>query len=153
MSGYDGDEAATAAAFTADGWFRTGDLGHLDPWGGFAFETRMGDVLRLGGFLVSPLEIEAELQADPAVDGAQVVAVADSAGTRAVGFVTLRPGGIFDEAALIGRCRAALAGFKVPSRIFRLDAFPTTTGPNGTKVQRHVLRETAEAWTRVPAPR
>ena len=147
MIGYDGDAEATAEAFTADGWFRTGDLGRLDPWGGFVFETRMGDVLRLGGFLVSPAEVEAELQGDPSVDGAQAVSVADAAGTKAVAFVTLRPGAVFDEAALIARCKAALAGFKVPARIFRLDAFPRTTGPNGTKVQRRALREMAEAWT------
>jgi fatty-acyl-CoA synthase len=125
----------------------------MDPWGGFAFETRMGDVLRLGGFLVNPLEIEAELQGDPNVDGAQVVAVAEASGTRAVAFVTLKAGGIFDEAALTARCKAALAGFKVPVRIFRLGGFPTTTGPNGTKVQRHRLREMAEAWTRPTAAR
>lgn len=149
MAGYDGDQAATSAAFTEDGWFRTGDLGRMDPWGGVEFETRMGDVLRLGGFLASPAEIEAELQADPSIDGAQVVAIADASGTKAIGFVTLKPDGTFDEATLITRCKASLAGFKVPARIFCLDAFPSTTGPNGTKVQRHRLREMAEARTRV----
>ena len=149
MMGYDGNEAATREAFTEDGWFRTGDLGRLDPWGGFEFETRMGDVLRLGGFLVSPAEIEAELQADPSIDGAQVVAIADAAGTKAIAFVTLKPGGGFDEAALIARCKSSLAGFKVPARIFCLDAFPSTTGPNGTKVQRHRLREMAEEQVRL----
>ena len=153
MIGYDGDAEATADAFTTDGWFRTGDLGRMDPWGGFAFETRMGDVLRLAGFLVSPAEIEAQLQSDPAIDGAQVVSVADTSGTRAIAFVTLKPGGAFDEARLIARCRSVLAGFKVPARIFALDAFPSTTGPNGTKVQRNRLREMAEAWTRAPAAR
>jgi fatty-acyl-CoA synthase len=138
MLGYDGDAEATRAAFTADGWLRTGDLGHLDAWGGFTFETRMG------GFLVSPAEIEAQLQADPAIEGAQVVALADRSGARPVAFVTLRAGGRFDEARLIRHCRATLAGFKVPVRVFCLDAFPTTTGPNGTKVQRHALRLLAE---------
>ena len=153
MIGYDGDAEATAEAFTADGWFRTGDLGHMDRWGGFEFETRMGDVLRLAGFLVSPAEIEAQLQADPAVGGAQVVSAAGADGTRAIAFVTLKPGSTFDEARLIARCKAALAGFKVPARVFSLDAFPSTTGPNGTKVQRRALREMAEAWTRAPAAR
>jgi fatty-acyl-CoA synthase len=144
MLGYDGDEDATQAAFTEDGWFRTGDLGHLDEWGGFTFETRMGDVLRLGGFLVSPAEIEAQLQTDPAIDGAQVVSVADRGGARPVAFVTLRNGARFDETMLIARCRAVLAGFKVPTRVFCLESFPITTGPNGTKVQRHALRALAE---------
>lgn len=149
MKGYDGNEDATREAFTEDGWFRTGDLGRMDPWGGFEFETRMGDVLRLGGFLASPAEIESQLQGDPSVDGAQVVSIADAAGTRPIAFVTLKPGGSFDEAALIARCKAALAGFKVPARVFCLDAFPSTTGPNGTKVQRHRLREMADEFMRL----
>ncbi|MBM3531507.1 MAG: AMP-binding protein [Alphaproteobacteria bacterium] len=153
MLRYDGDERSTRHAFTEDGWFRTGDLGQLDAWGGFTFETRMGDVLRLGGFLVNPQEIEAELQRYPGVDGAQIVSIADAGGSKAIGFVTLRSGGTFDEAALIARCKASLAGFKVPVRIFLLDAFPTTTGPNGTKVQRNRLREMAEAWTGPTAAR
>ena len=149
MIGYDGSDAATREAFTEDGWFRTGDLGRMDPWGGFEFETRMGDVLRLGGFLTSPAEVEAELQGDPSIDGAQVVSIADAAGTKAIAFVTLKPGYGFDEAALIARCKAALAGFKVPTRVFCLDAFPSTTGPNGTKVQRHRLREMADEFMRL----
>ena len=103
----------------------------------------------LGGFLASPAEIEAELQGDPSVDGAQVVSAAAASGTRAVGFVTLKPSGTFDEAALIARCKASLARFKVPERVFCLDAFPSTTGPNGTKVQRHRLRDMADEFMRL----
>ncbi|MBM3531199.1 MAG: hypothetical protein FJX62_24255 [Alphaproteobacteria bacterium] len=62
---------------------------------------------------------------------------------------TLKPGGSFDEAALIARCKASLAGFKVPARVFCLDAFPSTAGPNGTKVQRHRLRDMADEFMRL----
>jgi fatty-acyl-CoA synthase len=66
------DPAATARAFDAAGMFRTGDLGRL-AGDGFVFEARIGDAMRLGGFLVSPEEIEAVIQAQPGVAGVQVV--------------------------------------------------------------------------------
>ncbi len=77
-----------------------------EPDGGFEFRARLGDVLRLGGFLVSPAEIEDTVQAAPGIAGAQVVAVASAAGTRAVAFVTLEPGAALDEAALTQHCAA-----------------------------------------------
>src|SRR6185295_292512 len=57
MAGYYGNEDATRTAFTDDGYYRSGDLGHTLADGRFVFLTRMGDALRLGGFLVSPAEI------------------------------------------------------------------------------------------------
>lgn len=144
MAGYADDPAATAAAFTADGWFRTGDLALLESERSLLFLQRMGDVLRLGGFLVSPAEIEDELQACAGISGAQVVGVPGPDGTRPVGFVTLAPGGSFDEAALQAHCRAVLARFKVPVRILPLADFPRAMSPNGPKIQRARLREMAE---------
>jgi fatty-acyl-CoA synthase len=145
MAGYFGDAKATGQTIIADGWVRSGDLGHRLADGSFVFETRMGDVLRLGGYLVAPSEIEAHLKRHAAVAGCQVVGVAAADGLRPVAFVTLREGADFDEAALRQFCRDGLAGFKVPVRIFALDAFPTTTSANGTKVQRAKLREMAQA--------
>ncbi len=111
--------------------------------GGFAFEARGGDVLRLGGFLVNPKEIEAVIEGFAAVAGAQVVGVDTRAGTRPYAFVTLADGHRFDEAALAAACADRLARFKVPTRIVALDAFPVTEGANGTKIQRQKLREMA----------
>ena len=68
-SEYYGDPGSTAEALTEDGFVRTGDLAQMERGGSFEYLTRMGDVLRLGGFLVSPAEIEAEVQAHPAVGG------------------------------------------------------------------------------------
>jgi fatty-acyl-CoA synthase len=144
MLGYFGDPAATAEAMTPDGYVRTGDLGYAVGDGSFVFLARMGDALRLGGFLVSPREIEAELEADPAVAQAQVVGISAPGGAKPVGFVIVRPGLAFDETELIRRCAGRLARYKVPTRIFALDAFPVTAGPNGTKIQRGRLRDMAE---------
>jgi fatty-acyl-CoA synthase len=137
MKEYLGDPEATRTALTEDGFVRMGDLAHLTEDGGFVFETRLGDVLRLAGFLVAPAEIEAWLQRHPAVDACQVV----GAGSRAVAFVTLRAPAA--EAALLAHCEAGLARFKVPARIVALDAFPTTPSANGVKVQKAKLRQMA----------
>ena len=144
MAGYYGDEAATARAVTADDWLRTGDLARLVGDGSFVFETRLGDVLRLGGYLVAPAEIEAHIQRFPGIGGCQVVDAVAEGRTAAVAFVTLAAGADFDEAALRAFCAQGLARFKVPARCVALDEFPTTTSANGTKVQRAKLRELAK---------
>ncbi|QQS11841.1 MAG: AMP-binding protein [Rhodospirillales bacterium] len=143
MVGYYGDAEATAAAFTEDRYLRTGDLGHTTDDGGFVFLGRMGDVLRLAGFLVNPAEIEAHLQTHPSVAGAQVVGATHVAGTRAVAFVVAENGAAIDEAALIEHCRRGLANFKTPARVVAVEAFPTTPSANGPKIQRARLREMA----------
>jgi fatty-acyl-CoA synthase len=135
---YLGDPAATARARDGDGWFRSGDLAAAQPDGrGFDFATRAGDALRLGGFLVAPEEIEAFLVTQPGIRAAQVVAHEG----RAVAFVIAGDG--FEEAATLAACAQGLARFKLPARIVALEAFPTTDGPNGRKVQRAKLREMA----------
>ena len=98
MVGYYGNEKATAESITPDGYVRTGDLAQLDGHGGFTFLSRMGDVLRLSGFLVNPLEIETHIQKLPGIEGCQTIAVARPEGVRAVSFVMLKPGAALDEA-------------------------------------------------------
>ena len=148
MVGYYGNEKATAEAFTADGYVRTGDLGQLEADGGFTFLSRMGDVLRLSGFLVNPLEIETHIQKLPAIAGCQTIAVPRPDGVRAVSFVLLKPGATLDEAGVIAHCKRGLANYKVPMRVFAIDDFPKTPSPNGFKIQRTRLREMAEEWLR-----
>jgi len=133
---------ATAQAFTADGWFRTGDLATRHGTG-FTYLARMGDSLRLRGYLVNPSEIENELMRHPAVSGAQVVGLkVPGQGDVAVAYVTLHasdPG----EAALQAHCKAQLANYKIPHRVVVVDDFPIVNGPNGGKIQKRVLREWA----------
>lgn len=138
------DETLTADNFD-DGWFRTGDLAEQDPSTPreFTYLTRMGDVLRLGGFLVAPAEIEAVLMELDGVVEAQVVAVDRPSGARPVAFV-ISVAGEIDETAAIERCGDRLARFKVPIAVLTIDRFPTTPSANGTKIQRVKLREIAE---------
>jgi fatty-acyl-CoA synthase len=144
MQGYLGDEEATRRSFTADGFFRSGDLAHRASDGSFVFESRMGDVLRLGGYLVSPGEIETYLQRHPAVEAAQVVGVTLQGALRPAAFVTLRPGTRLDAEEIRNFCASGLARFKVPAAVFAIDGFPTTQSPNGVKIQKVKLREMAE---------
>jgi fatty-acyl-CoA synthase len=141
--GYLNNPQATAAATTADGFFRTGDLGRLRDDGSFVYETRQGDAIRLAGYLVAPAEIEEVLKQAPDVAAAQVVAVEIAGKTRAVAFVIAAPGAICDEAALIAHAGARLAAYKLPARVWPVDSFPVVQSANGTKIQRNRLREMA----------
>jgi fatty-acyl-CoA synthase len=141
MTGYLGDGDPD---FTDDGFLRTGDLGRLTDRG-FAYEARRGDALRLGGYLVNPREIEGFLEAQDGVAQASVVATEIDGAQRPVAFAV---GDGIDEDALIERCRASLAGFKVPRRVIAIDELPTTDSANGRKVRRAELRRlAAEALT------
>jgi fatty-acyl-CoA synthase len=126
-----------------DGWFRTGDLARMEDPTTFEYLARLGDVLRLGGFLVNPAEIEDCLLLDPTIEAVQVVGIDLSGGARPVAFVTSKEA--IDEEALRTRCRTALAGYKVPLRILQLDAFLVTPSANGSKIQKVRLREMAMA--------
>jgi fatty-acyl-CoA synthase len=142
MQSYFGDAEATARGLTVDGFVRTGDCGYTRADGSFVHEARIGDVLKLSGFMVSPAEIEAMLLKAPGVAQCQVVGVPTARGQRAVAFVR---GNGFDEAALLAFCRERMAGFKVPARIVALAEFPMTAGANAPKVQKNKLREMAQA--------
>ena len=146
------NSAATERAIEANGMFRTGDLGRMTG-AGFVYEARVGDAMRLGGFLVSPEEIEAVIQAEPGVAGVQVVAASrEAADPVPVAFVQPSDGAVLQEAILRARCFEQLARFKVPERIVVVDRFPTVDSPNGPKVQRVRLREMAETLLREQQP-
>jgi fatty-acyl-CoA synthase len=145
MAGYHGNPQATRDAFTDDGYYRSGDLGSSMADGRFVYLARIGDALRLGGFLVSPAEIESVVQEAPGIAACQVVGVPRADGLLPVAFVVLHPGAALDEAAAIAYVAARLARYKVPRRIFAVDAFPVTPGANATKIQKGKLREMAEA--------
>lgn len=146
--GYFNNLDATREAITADGFFRTGDIGRLRGDGSFVYETRAGDAMRLGGFLVAPGEIEDELKSCTGVADAQVVAVDLKGQARCVAFVIPAKEPPMQE-TLVARLRERLAGYKVPARIYVVEAFPVTDSANGVKIQRARLR--AMAMDRIAA--
>jgi fatty-acyl-CoA synthase len=144
LSRYLDHPEATAASMTADGWFRSGDLGQVQPDGAFVYLARLTDSLRLGGYLVDPQEVEEQLQAHPAVEIAQLVGVwREQKGDVPVAFVQLRPGARADEPDLLGFARHRMASYKVPRRVLFVHEFPSTDSANGRKIQKSRLREIA----------
>jgi fatty-acyl-CoA synthase len=143
--GYIGASAANnEAAFTADGYFRTGDLGSLDAAGDFRFAARDNDMIKRAGINVSPAEVETLLLQYPGI--AQAAVVGTAAGDRGeaiVAFVVAAGGESLDPEALRAHCRAQASSYKVPDRIEICVALPTTeTG----KLLRRELKERAAAF-------
>jgi acyl-CoA synthetase (AMP-forming)/AMP-acid ligase II len=126
FAGYWRDPAATKAAFTPDGWFRTGDLGAVDrATGRLRIRGRSKEMIITGGLNVYPREVEIVLEQHPSVAEAAVAGVPhDRWGEQVTAWVVMRDGHGFDEAELIAFARAQLAGYKCPKRVFRLAALP-----------------------------
>jgi fatty-acyl-CoA synthase len=143
FTGYLDDPSATTAAIDEDGYFRTGDLGYVRDDGTFVFETRLGDVMRIGGFLVSPIEIEDVLEGISGVVDAQVVSVTIGGKNQPVAFVIVDRNATPTAEAIRLQAGKAMASFKVPARVWFVDRFPVTESANGTKIQHSKLREMA----------
>jgi acyl-CoA synthetase (AMP-forming)/AMP-acid ligase II len=145
-TGYFGNEPATRAAFTQDGWYRSGDLGYVEPTGAFVFLSRLKDSMRVRGYLVDPLEIEEQLERHAAVEAAQVVGVPVAGeGDVPVAYVKLRSGAAVSPEELALFCGERLASYKAPRLVRLIDEFPFVDGPNGRKIQKGRLRERGAA--------
>ncbi len=136
--GYWQSEEATRAAFTADGWLRSGDLARRDGDGCFWIAGRRKEMFISGGENVYPAEVENVLSAHPAVVDAAVLAEADPKwGEVGRAFVQLAPDlGRPDPNELSAFCRARLAPYKVPRRFEFVAEFPRTSAG---KIQKHLL--------------
>jgi acyl-CoA synthetase (AMP-forming)/AMP-acid ligase II len=124
--GYWNDPVASAAAFTPDGWFRTGDIGALDTvTGHLRIRGRIKEMIITGGLNVYPREVEIVLEDHPSVAEAAVAGVPHQRwGEQVTAWVVLRDGHGLDEKALIAHARTRLAGYKCPKRVFQLTALP-----------------------------
>ena len=125
MPGYLGDPVASGRALEG-GWLHTGDLVRRRDDGGYAFLGRMGDRIKIGGFWVTPAEIQAELLHDPEVAYAVVLPVEDAEGLLRLGAAVTAPPGAAEgvEARLRERLAARLAAHEVPRAIVVLDEMP-----------------------------
>lgn len=137
MRGYWRNPDATAKALR-NGWFRTGDAGHLDGEGYLFLSDRIKDMIKSGGENVYPAEVENVILKHPAIADAAVIGLPDERWGEAVGAVVVPSAG--HELALEelqAYARRELAGFKIPRRLEILDDLPR----NGAgKIQKHVLR-------------
>jgi acyl-CoA synthetase (AMP-forming)/AMP-acid ligase II len=123
------DPAQTAEAFTADGWFRTGDLGHLRPDGHVEVTGRLKDVIIRKGEKIGPVELETLLSEHPAVGEVAVIGLPDDdRGERVCAVITLRPGApqpsLGDVTAYLRD--AGLMSQKLPEQLEVVDEIPRT---------------------------
>jgi malonyl-CoA/methylmalonyl-CoA synthetase len=134
----------TQEEFTADGWFKTGDVGKIDKEGYVTIVGRSKDLIISGGYNVYPAEIEGVLNELPGVAESAVVGVPHpDFGEAVVAIVVARSGAAApDPAELIATLKARIANFKVPKRVFVIGELPRNTMG---KVQKKVLREQHQA--------
>jgi fatty-acyl-CoA synthase len=125
FAGYWRQPEATADAFTADGWFKTGDLGRLDDEGFLTLVDRQKDMVITGGENVYSAEVEDVLFAHPAVAEAAIIGVADDRWGEAVcAVVALRPNASATAEDLMAFCRTRLAKYKTPKTVVFVNALP-----------------------------
>jgi O-succinylbenzoic acid--CoA ligase len=139
FSGYLGRPEATAAAFEADGWLRTGDAGSIDADGFLHVLDRRDDLVVSGGENVFPAEVEAAIAEHPGIAEAGVAGRPDPTwGAVPVASVVLRPGApVPSDAELRAFCRARLAPYKVPAAFIVVATLPRT---GSGKLRRSELR-------------
>jgi len=142
--GYWRNPQATAAAFTKDGWFRTGDAGRMRADGALLIVDRLKDMIISGGENVYRAEVESVLREHPAVAQAAVVGVPDTHWGEAVqAFVVLRQptDKSVGDRALRAWCRERLAGYKCPRGFHQVAELPLSAAG---KVLKQRLRELAQ---------
>ena len=139
MRGYYKNDSATTAAFTPDGWLRTGDLGHRDNDGFYYVTGRLKELIIKGGENIAPREVDQVLLAHPAVLDAAAVGMPDKHyGQEILAAVVLREGSACGEDELRDFCLQRLGRYKTPKLIRFVTELPR--GPSG-KVQRLKLLE------------
>ncbi|MEU8896072.1 AMP-binding protein [Nocardia sp. NPDC048505] len=135
------DDALTAAAFDAEGWYHTGDIGHLDADGYLTISDRKSDMIIRGGENISALEVEEVLLSLPGVAEAAAVAAPDERlGEHVAAVLRLRPGGVAPDLARLRAHFAAsgLAKQKWPEEIHVVADFPRT---GSGKIQKFRVRQ------------
>jgi acyl-CoA synthetase (AMP-forming)/AMP-acid ligase II len=142
VKGYENNPEANAASFT-NGWFRTGDQGFLDADGYLTLTGRIKELINRGGEKIAPREIDEVLLTHPAVAEAVAFGFAHPTwGEEVAAAVVLREPA--SEPEIMAYCRARLADFKCPKKLYVVDTIPrTATG----KIQRNSMAATLKCGT------
>ena len=128
MRGYWQKPEANAAAFTSDGYFRTGDIGVFDERGYLKIVDRKKDMIIVSGFNVYPNEVEKVASSCAGVAECACIGVPDERSGEAVRlFVVKAPGATLTEEAVIAHCRQEMTTYKVPKQVVFLEALPKST--------------------------
>ncbi|WP_028138696.1 long-chain fatty acid--CoA ligase [Bradyrhizobium japonicum] len=142
MSGYWNRPEETAKVMTADGYFRTGDIGIMDEKGYTKIVDRKKDMILVSGFNVYPNEVEEVIAGHPGVLECAVIGIPDSKSGEAVKAFVVKKDPNLTAEAVIKFCQEQLTGYKVPKQIeFRTDLPKTNVG----KILRRQLRDEKKA--------
>ncbi|MDE2416546.1 MAG: malonyl-CoA synthase [Burkholderiales bacterium] len=138
FKGYWNMPEKTVQEFTADGFFKTGDVGRMDDNGYVTIVGRSKDLIISGGYNVYPAEIEGYINNLPGVAESAVVGVPDTDfGEVGVAVVIAKPGATVEPAAILAKLKATLANFKIPKRCYVVPELPRNAMG---KVQKNLLR-------------
>ena len=144
MKGYLNNPEATASAFFAGGWFRSGDIGLFDDQGYLYIVDRLKDMIITGGENVYPREVEEVLFTREEVEECAVIGLPDPEwGERVTAFIIPRPGKVFDKSALHSYLKSRLSAFKVPKEYRVVTDLPKS--PAGKILKRELRKVTVEA--------
>jgi fatty-acyl-CoA synthase len=137
--GYWHDPEATKAAFTPDGWFRTGDAGRMTEDGVIYVVDRIKDMYISGGENVYPAEVESAIDALDEVSQCAVIGIPDAKwGEAGLALVVPRPGRRVDPERVLAHCRERLARYKVPRRVRVVESLPLS--PQGKILKKELHR-------------
>jgi malonyl-CoA/methylmalonyl-CoA synthetase len=129
----------TKEEFTADGYFKTGDVGKIDADGYITIVGRSKDLIISGGYNVYPAEIEGYINDMPGVAESALVGVPHpDFGEAGVAVVIAKPGATLDAAQILATLKSTLANFKIPKQCFVVNELPRNTMG---KVQKNLLRD------------
>lgn len=146
MAGYLNHPQCTAESYTADGFFRTGDLGQIDSDGYLFIRGRKKEIIIIAGENVSPAEIEAVLLSHPMVAEAAVIGVnSETRGEAPVAFVLGRRFHQLTQKMLRDYCRERMAAFKIPRRFIVCDKLPRNALGTILKRELHKILISEEA--------
>ncbi|MGA8786597.1 MAG: AMP-binding protein, partial [Polaromonas sp.] len=133
----------TAEEFTADGYFKTGDVGKIDERGYITIVGRSKDLIISGGYNVYPAEIEGYINEMPGVAESALVGVPHpDFGEAGVAVVIPKPGITLDADRIVAELKSKLANFKIPKQCFLVSELPRNTMG---KVQKNLLRDQYKA--------
>ena len=128
----------TREEFTADGFFKTGDVGRIDADGYITIVGRSKDLIISGGYNVYPAEIESAINEMAGVAESALVGVAHpDFGEAGVAVVIAKPGVTLDPQQILATLKSQMANFKIPKRCFVVDTLPRNAMG---KVQKNLLR-------------
>ena len=138
MRGYLGDDEATAATLTEDGWLKTGDVARVDDDGTFRIVDRVKELIKYKGYQVPPAELEALLVGHPAIADAAVIPIADEAGGEAPKACVVLAGDGIDEDELMAWVAERVAPYKRIRAVEVVDEIPKSASG---KIMRRLLRD------------